>query len=73
LSEVLAAAGEPDAVLAWHVAAGCFKYAAILAYNLDLHLRGRRVDPVYEGLRETISGLIEVGRRIMSVGLSEMS
>jgi aminoglycoside phosphotransferase (APT) family kinase protein len=72
LSEVLAAAGEPDPDLAWHVAAGCFKYAAILAYNLDLHLRGRRVDPLYERLRETIRGLIEAGRQIMSAGLSEM-
>jgi aminoglycoside phosphotransferase (APT) family kinase protein len=45
----------------WFIAAACYKYAAILAYNLDLHLRGRRVDPIYEGLRETIAGLIESG------------
>jgi aminoglycoside phosphotransferase (APT) family kinase protein len=58
--EVLALAGGYRA-MEWFIAAGCFKYAAILAYNLDLHLRGRRVDPVYEGLRETIPGLIEAG------------
>jgi aminoglycoside phosphotransferase (APT) family kinase protein len=60
VAEVLAAAGGgPD--LDWYVAAGCYKYAAILAYNLDLHLRGRRIDPVYEDLRGTITGLIERG------------
>jgi hypothetical protein len=50
----------------WFIAAGCFKYGAILAYNLDLHLRGRRVDPVYEGLRETITGLIEAGLKVLA-------
>jgi aminoglycoside phosphotransferase (APT) family kinase protein len=60
LDEILAAA-EGYREMPWFVAAGCYKYAAILSYNLDLHLRGRRVDPVYEGLRETIKGLIETG------------
>ncbi len=60
VEEILALArGYHD--IEWFIAAGCYKYAAILAYNLDLHLRGRRVDPIYEGLRDTISGLIEAG------------
>jgi aminoglycoside phosphotransferase (APT) family kinase protein len=60
VDEILAVAhGYRD--IEWFVAAGCYKYAAILAYNLDLHLRGKRVDPIYEGLRDTISGLIQAG------------
>jgi aminoglycoside phosphotransferase (APT) family kinase protein len=58
---VLEAAGRIHAGMDWYIAAACYKYAAILAYNLDLHLRGKRVDVVYEGLRGTITGLLEAG------------
>jgi aminoglycoside phosphotransferase (APT) family kinase protein len=60
VDQVLAAASGYRS-MDWFLAAGCYKYAAILAYNLDLHLRGRRVDPIYEGLRETIKSLIDSG------------
>jgi aminoglycoside phosphotransferase (APT) family kinase protein len=66
VDEVLRAAGPTYRDLEWFVAAGCYKYAAILAYNLDLHLRGRRVDPVYEGLRGTIPALIEAGGQMLA-------
>ncbi len=55
---VLADAG-PD--FDWYLAATCHKYAAILGYNLGLHRRRRRIDPIYEELLATIPGLIEAG------------
>src|SRR5207302_5875516 len=38
----------------WYVALSLYKYAAILGYNLMLHRKGRRPDPMYEGLTGTI-------------------
>ena len=49
----------------WYLAATCHKYAAILGYNLGLHRRGRRIDPIYEQLLKTIPGLIDAGIRIL--------
>jgi Phosphotransferase enzyme family len=49
----------------WFLAATCHKYAAILGYNLGLHRRGRRVDPIYDQLLKTIPGLIDSGLRIL--------
>jgi aminoglycoside phosphotransferase (APT) family kinase protein len=65
LDEVMSAAGPDYTNLEWHVASGCYKYAAIMAYNLDLHRRGRRVDPVYEQLTETIRSLIAQGAHLI--------
>ena len=45
----------------WYVALSLYKYAAILGYNLMLHRKGRRPDPMYEGLTGTIVGMIEEG------------
>lgn len=45
----------------WYVALSLYKYAAILGYNLMLHRKGRRPDPMYEGLTSTISGMIDEG------------
>lgn len=59
----------PD-VLSWHVAASCFKYAAILAYNLQLSRRGRLRDPIYEELQGTMAGLLEDGRAVLDHGLT---
>jgi hypothetical protein len=64
LEDMLAMADEPDFD---HVlAATCHKYAAILGYNLGLHRRGKRIDPVYEGLTRTIPGLIDVGLELVA-------
>jgi aminoglycoside phosphotransferase (APT) family kinase protein len=49
----------------WYLAATCHKYGAILGYNLGLHRRGRRIDPIYEHLLKTIPGLIDSGLRIL--------
>ena len=45
----------------WYVAMSLYKYAAILGYNLMLHRRGKRPDPMYEGLTTTITGMIDEG------------
>lgn len=48
--------GDPT-VTKWYVALSYFKYAAIQAYNLGLHRSGKRPDPIYDLLPETIEGL----------------
>jgi aminoglycoside phosphotransferase (APT) family kinase protein len=45
----------------WYVALSLYKYAAILGYNLMLHRKGRRPDPMYERLTDTIVGMIDEG------------
>lgn len=64
LEDMVAMADEPN--FDYVLAATCHKYAAILGYNLELHRRGKRVDPVYEGLTRTIPGLIDVGLELMA-------
>ncbi len=49
----------------WYVALSLYKYAAILGYNLMLHRRGRRPDPMYEGLTTTITGMIDEGIELL--------
>ena len=45
----------------WYAAMSLYKYAAIFGYNLMLHRKGRRPDPMYEGLTTTIVGMIDEG------------
>jgi aminoglycoside phosphotransferase (APT) family kinase protein len=45
----------------WYLAMSLYKYASIFGYNLMLHRRGKRPDPMYEGLTDTITGMIEEG------------
>jgi aminoglycoside phosphotransferase (APT) family kinase protein len=45
----------------WYVALSLYKYASIFGYNLMLHRRGKRPDPMYEGLTTTITGMIDEG------------
>jgi aminoglycoside phosphotransferase (APT) family kinase protein len=52
----------------WYVALTYFKYAAIFAYNLVLHRRGKRVDPTYESRTGTIVSFIDEGIRLLSTG-----
>ena len=47
--------------MSWFVAMSLYKYAAIFGYNLMLHRRGKRPDPMYEGLTTTITGMIDEG------------
>jgi len=64
--ELIAAYGADPGEMRWYVALGCYKYAAIFAYNLGLHRRGKRVDPHYERLAPTIGGLIARGLELLS-------
>ena len=45
----------------WYLAMSLYKYASIFGYNLMLHRRGKRPDPMYEGLTDTIVGMIDDG------------
>jgi len=47
----------------WYLALSLYKYAAILGYNLMLHRKGRRPDPMYEtdAMAQTIGGMIDDG------------
>jgi aminoglycoside phosphotransferase (APT) family kinase protein len=53
--------GVDAAEMRWYVGMSLYKYAAILGYNLMLHRRGKRPDPMYEGLTDTIEGMIAEG------------
>jgi aminoglycoside phosphotransferase (APT) family kinase protein len=53
--------GVDAAEMRWYVALSLYKYAAILGYNLMLHRKGRRPDPMYESLTGTIVGMIDEG------------
>jgi aminoglycoside phosphotransferase (APT) family kinase protein len=51
----------------WYVAMSLYKYASILGYNLMLHRRGKRPDPMYEGegMTTTIVGMIDEGIQLL--------
>ena len=49
----------------WYLALSCYKYASIFGYNLMLHRRGKRPDPMYEEMTGTITGLIDKGRELV--------
>lgn len=50
----------------WYLALSLYKYASIFGYNLMLHRRGKRPDPMYEGLTDTIVGMIEEGIELLA-------
>ena len=52
----------------WYLAMSLYKYAAIFGYNLMLHRRGKRPDPMYEGLTDTITGMIDEGIALLESG-----
>jgi hypothetical protein len=52
----------------WYLAMSLYKYAAIFGYNLMLHRRGKRPDPMYEGLTDTIVGMIGEGITLLEHG-----
>jgi aminoglycoside phosphotransferase (APT) family kinase protein len=62
--------GAGDDQLQWFIAMNCLKYVAIIAYNLRLHRSGRRIDPEYERLTNTMHGLAIDGTAIAEEGLS---
>jgi aminoglycoside phosphotransferase (APT) family kinase protein len=52
----------------WYLALSLYKYASIFGYNLMLHRRGKRPDPMYEGLTDTITGMIDEGISLLESG-----
>jgi hypothetical protein len=55
---LLAMYGADPAEFRWYLAFTYYKYAAIFGYNLMLHRRGKRPDPVYEERTTTIMDFI---------------
>jgi aminoglycoside phosphotransferase (APT) family kinase protein len=49
----------------WFLALTFYKYAAIFGYNLMLHRRGKRHDPVYEGRTGAIVAFLAEAGRLM--------
>ena len=64
-SEVIALYGVEEAEMRWYLAMTLYKYASIFGYNLMLHRRGKRPDPMYEGLTDTIVAMIDEGIRLL--------
>ena len=60
-AEVIAMYGAREDEMRWYLAMTMYKYASIFGYNLMLHRKGRRPDPMYEGLTTTITGMIDEG------------
>jgi aminoglycoside phosphotransferase (APT) family kinase protein len=52
----------------WYFGLSLYKYAAILGYNLMLHRRGKRLDPMYERQTNTIVGMIDDGIAVLEPG-----
>ncbi len=49
--------GEPVADLAWFRALAAYKFAIITGFNLGLHRRGKRPDPLWERIGQSIGSL----------------
>jgi aminoglycoside phosphotransferase (APT) family kinase protein len=64
-SEVFALYGVDEVEMRWYVAMSLYKYASIFGYNLMLHRRGKRPDPMYEGLTDTIVAMIDEGIQLL--------
>ena len=64
--ELFALYGVEASEMSWYVAMSLYKYAAIFGYNLMLHRRGKRPDPMYEGLTTTITEMIDAGINLLS-------
>jgi len=60
--------GADPTEMRWYLALSLYKYASIFGYNLMLHRRGKRPDPMYEGLTDTITGMIDEGIAVFERG-----
>jgi aminoglycoside phosphotransferase (APT) family kinase protein len=60
--------GADPAEMRWYLALSLYKYSAILGYNLMLHRKGRRPDPMYasEAMANTIGGMIDDGIEMLA-------
>jgi len=57
--------GGDEAEYRWFLALTYYKYASIFGYNLMLHRRGKRPDPIYEERTTTIMEFIAEGIRLL--------
>ncbi|MFE5700373.1 phosphotransferase family protein [Rhodococcus koreensis] len=73
LSELLEKYGADPYFACWHIASSCLKYAAIIGYNLQLHRRGKKIDPIYESLQWTMQMLLLDGQSILKRGVNGIS
>ncbi len=64
-SELMQLYGVEESEMRWYIAMSLYKYASIFGYNLMLHRKGRRPDPMYEGLTDTIVGMIDSGIELL--------
>ena len=58
--------GEPVGHLDWFRALAAYKFAIISGFNLALHRRGKREDPVWEVTALSIEPLLERARELLS-------
>jgi len=65
MEEVIELYGADPIESRWYLAMSCYKYASIFGYNLMLHRRGKRPDPMYEGLTGVIMALIDSGLELL--------
>ncbi len=66
VDELYALYGADPDDMRWYLGMSLYKYAAIFGYNLMLHRRGKRPDPMYELLTDTITGMIGEGIRTLT-------
>jgi len=50
--------GEPLRDLAWFRALAAYKFSIITGFNLNLHRRGKRIDPLWETIGDSIATLL---------------
>lgn len=61
MDELIEMYGTTTDEMRWYAALSLYKYASIFGYNLMLHRRGKRPDPMYEQLTDTIVAMIDEG------------
>ena len=66
VDEVIELYGADPEEARWYLALSAYKYASIFGYNLMLHRRGKRPDPMYEKLTGTIVALIDGGVELVT-------
>jgi aminoglycoside phosphotransferase (APT) family kinase protein len=65
INEVIGLYGGDPVECRWYLALSAYKYASIFGYNLMLHRRGKRPDPMYEKLTGVIQALIQNGVELL--------
>jgi aminoglycoside phosphotransferase (APT) family kinase protein len=58
--------GEPLPDLAWYRALAAYKFAGITGFNLMLHRRGKRHDPLWETTRLSMTPLVDRALELLS-------